>query len=148
MVLRSSVVDFAHFKLKLQERVDIEKRAQTPKDSLMTESEGFDGEGKPGLLDPSEPLPVQQLRARMRVLHHPISTENTYADWIARLVRHVDDEDLPKYGEDTLGEFLTERALYLKMKRCHPPLAIEPQSFLLGSPRSEATTESYKRLSS
>ena len=112
MVLQSSVVDFAHFKLKLQERVDIEKRAQTPKDSLMTESEGFDGEGKPGLFDPSEPLPVQQLRARMRVLHHPISTENTYADWIARLVRHVDDEDLSKYGEDTLGEFLTELALY------------------------------------
>ena len=47
----------------------------------------------------------------MRVLHHPISTENTYAGWIARLVRHLDDEDLAKYSEDTLGEILTELAL-------------------------------------
>jgi hypothetical protein len=68
----------------------------------------FDGEGKPWLFDPSEPLPVQQLRARMQVLLHPDSTENTYADWIARLIRHVDDEDLSKYEPDTLGDLLTE----------------------------------------
>ena len=46
----------------------------------------------------------------MGVLHHPISTENTYADWISRLVRHLDDEKLENYGEDALGEFLTELA--------------------------------------
>ena len=47
----------------------------------------------------------------MRVLHHPISTKNTYAGWIARLVRHLDDENLEKYSEDAIGEFLTELAL-------------------------------------
>lgn len=77
----------------------------------MQDDEGFAGEGKPGLNDPNEPLPVQALRARMRVLHYAISTEDTYAGWIARLVRHLDDENLEKYSEDAIGEFLTELAL-------------------------------------
>jgi integron integrase len=112
MVLQSSDVDFSKYKLTLQEFADKEKRAKVPSDSPLEEADGFDGEGKPGLSNPEEPLPVRQLRARMRVLHHPISTENTYADWIARLVRHVDDEDLSKYGEDAIGEFLTELAVF------------------------------------
>ena len=32
-----------------------------------------------------------------------------------------------------------------RIKQCHPPLAIEPQSFPLGSPQAGATTGSYKR---
>ncbi len=111
MVLQVSTVDFSVFKLKLQEMAEKEKRAQTAKNSPLLDDEGFAGEGKPGLFDPNEPRPVQALRARMRVLHHPISTENTYAGWIRRLVKHLDDENLEKYSEDALGEFLTELAL-------------------------------------
>ena len=111
LVLRVSTVDFSEFKLKLQEFAEKERRAQLPVDEPLQEGEGFAGEGKPGLFNPNEPLPVQALRARMRVLHHPISTENTYAGWIARLVRHLDDENLEKFSEDALGEFLTELAL-------------------------------------
>lgn len=111
MVLKDSTVDFSEFKLKLQEFAEKERRAQIDVDSPLQDEEGFAGEGKPGLDNPNESQPVRALRARMRVLYHPISTENTYAGWIARLVRHLDDEDLAKYSEDTLGEFLTERAL-------------------------------------
>ena len=111
MVLQVSNVDFSPFKLKLQEMAEKEKRAQLPADTPLQECDGFAGEGKPGLLDPNEPKPVQVLRARMRVLHHPISTEDTYAGWITRLVKHLDDENLGKYGEDALGGFLTELAL-------------------------------------
>ena len=111
MVLKDSTVDFSEFKLKLQEFAEKERRAQIDVDSPLQDEEGFAGEGKPGLDNPNESQPVRALRARMRVLHHPISTENTYAGWIARLVRHLDDEDLAKYSEDTLGEFLTELAL-------------------------------------
>lgn len=111
MVLQGSKVDFSEFKLKLQEMAEKERRAQVSPKEPLSEEDGFAGEGKPGLLNPNESRPVQALRARMRVLHHPISTENTYAGWIARLVRHLDDEDLAKYSEDAIGEFLTELAL-------------------------------------
>jgi hypothetical protein len=111
MVLNTSTVDFAPFKLKLQEMADTEKRARLPSNESIAKDDGFDGEGKPGLSNPDEPTPVQLLRARMRVLHHPISTENTYADWIRRLVRFLDDEKLENYGEAELGEFLSELAL-------------------------------------
>ena len=111
MVLQVSTVDFSEFKLKLQDLAEKERRAKLPIDSPLQDDEGFAGEGKPGLNDPSEPLPVQALRARMRVLHYAISTEDTYAGWIARLVRHLDDENLEKYSEDAIGEFLTELAL-------------------------------------
>lgn len=111
IVLQTSTVDFSPFKIKLQEMAEKESRAQTSIDTPLQEYEGKDGEGLPGILNPLEPRPVQVLRARMRVLHHPISTENAYAGWIQRLVKHVDDENLEKYGEDTIGEFLTELAI-------------------------------------
>jgi len=111
LVLRVSTVDFSEFTIKLQEFAEKERRAQLLVDEPLQRGEGFAGEGKPGLVNPGEPRPVQALRARMRVLHHPISTENTYAGWISRLVRHLDDENLEKYNEDALGEFLTELAL-------------------------------------
>jgi len=93
-----------------------EKRAQVVKNSPLLDDDGFAGEGKPGLFDPNEPRPVHALRARMRVLHHPISTENTYAGWISRLVKHLDDENLEKVTEDALGEFLTELAIVREYK--------------------------------
>ena len=48
----------------------------------------------------------------MRMLHHPRSTEDTYAGWIARFARHVGDENLEPFGEAEIGEFLTELAIY------------------------------------
>ncbi len=111
MVLRVSKVDFSEFTLKLQEMAEKERRAQVSSSEPLSEEDGFAGEGKPGVLNPNEARPVQALRARMRVLHNPISTENSYAGWIARFVRHLDDENLEKYSEDAIGEFLTELAL-------------------------------------
>jgi integron integrase len=111
LVLRNSLVDFSHYKLKLEEMAEKERRPKLPADAPLQDGEGMDGEGRPGLIDPAEPKPVQALRARMRMLHHPISTENAYASWIARLIMHLDDESLEKYGEDQLGEFLTELAV-------------------------------------
>jgi hypothetical protein len=100
LVIKSLSVDFTRFKLKLREIAEQEKRAKVPANTTLSQDEGFDGEGRPGICNSAEPVPVQQLRARMRVLHHPISTENTYADWISRLVRHLDDEKLGNYGEE------------------------------------------------
>jgi integron integrase len=110
LVLRESVIDFSRYKLTLQELAEKEKQAKSAADALQN-GEGMDGEGRPGLIDEGEPKPVQALRARMRMLHHPISTENAYAGWITRLIAHLDDERLEKYGENQIGEFLTELAV-------------------------------------
>jgi hypothetical protein len=67
MVLRVSTVDFTEFKLKLQEMAEKQKRSQVSKDSPLLGDEGIAGEGKPGLVDPNEPRPVQELRARSKV---------------------------------------------------------------------------------
>jgi integrase len=111
MVLRHSDVDFSRFKQKLQELAEAERRANGSQNVSLVSSDGFNGGGKPGIPDPNEPAPVRALRARMRVLHHPISTENAYADWITRFVKHLDDDQLEKVGEDAIREFLTELAL-------------------------------------
>ncbi|MFN9602567.1 MAG: integron integrase [Planctomycetota bacterium] len=110
LVLRESVIDFSHYKLTLQELAEREKQAKSSAGPLQ-DGEGMDGEGRPGLIDQEEPKPVQALRARMRMLHHPLSTENAYAGWITRLIAHLGDERLEKYGENQLGEFLTELAV-------------------------------------
>ena len=111
IVQKGSAVDFSHFKLKLQELSEKEGRSQVQNGNPLDDDEGIAGEGKPGLINSTECKPVQLLRARMRTLHHPISTEDAYAAWIGRLVKFLDDEMLEKYTENEIGEFLTELAL-------------------------------------
>ena len=68
------------------------------------------GEGNPGKLKQTEPKIVQDMRARLRLMHHPLSTEKAYIGWVLRFIRHVDDERLSRYGESEIAEFLTELA--------------------------------------
>ena len=67
--------------------------------------------GMPGLINPNEPEAVRRMRERMRVLHHPISTETAYVGWLVRFIRHLDDENVHKYGEVEIGQFLTDLAV-------------------------------------
>jgi hypothetical protein len=48
---------------------------------------------------------------RLRVLHHPESTETADVNWVQRLIRHLDDGRLEHYGERETGEFLTDLAM-------------------------------------
>ena len=77
----------------------------------VAEIEGLPGEGLPGLIDETEPLAVQELRKRMRLLHNPRSTEDVYVGWLARFMKFWDTEDLSGLGEQQIGEFLTDRAV-------------------------------------
>ncbi len=106
-VLRNSVVDFQPIRAKLQEIARIEERAG----GTVSGRSSVDGEGTAGLIDPSEPAPIRRMRERMRVLHHPISTEQAYVSWVARFIRHLDDERLERYGEPEIGDFLTDLAV-------------------------------------
>jgi len=69
------------------------------------------GEGHPGLINQKQPQVIQQMTRTLRMLHHPKSTEVAYLGWIRRFIRHLDDEDLQRYGEPEIGEFLTDLAV-------------------------------------
>ncbi len=107
LVLQRTDVDFAPFKQKLGELADAEKRSGVESKP----GEGFAGEGLPGEIDPGEPEAIRAMRARLRVLHHPKSTETAYISWVQRFIRHLDDEHLERYGEREIGEFLTDLAV-------------------------------------
>ena len=102
LVLKRESVDFGPYKRKLGELAERETRSCVVCGDV---GGGFDGEGMPGLIDESEPLAVRHLRARMRVLHHPKSTVDTYVGWLVRFIRHLDDEHVENYGEAEIGSF-------------------------------------------
>lgn len=107
LVLETDGLDFGPFKRKLGELAEVERRFGEE----CVVGHTVPGEGEAGLIDPNEPAPIREMRARMRMLHHPKSTEQAYVGWLARFIRHVDDEQLEKYGEAELGQFLTELAV-------------------------------------
>ena len=105
LVGKRQMVEFSPVVTKLHEIAQREKRL--PEDSSAT----IPGEGEPGLIDETEPTSVQRLRRKMRMLHHPRSTEDTSAGWIARFARHVGEDSVEPFGEAEIGEFLTELAV-------------------------------------
>lgn len=107
-VLGSDVVDFHPIKLKLGEFARREKFGAAGADGS---AKLVAGEGNAGVIDEQEPEVIRQMRARLRLLHHPKSTEDAYIQWIYRLIRHVDDERLERHGEKEIGDFLTELAV-------------------------------------
>ncbi len=110
LVLDRADVNFQTYKQKLGELAERERRAGTASDGTASDG-GIPGEGQPGNIDPNDPKPVRELRALMRTLHHPRSTEDTYANWIDRFIRHLDDARLENYGEADIGGFLTDLAV-------------------------------------
>ena len=106
VVLKQDDLDFAPYKLKLSELAEMDRR-----NGGEASGGGMAGEGMPGRLDPDELSAVRELRSRMRVLHHPKSTEECYVRWLQRFIRHLDDEELGKHGEPEIGQFLTELAV-------------------------------------
>jgi hypothetical protein len=62
----------------------------------------------------------------MRVLHHPKSTEDAYVSWVARSIRHLDDERLEKFGEPEIGHFLTDLAVIGEVAAGRRMIALTP----------------------
>jgi len=107
LVVRQALVDFGPFKQKLGEFAERERRAG----GNGCAQDGIAGEGAAGWIDPHEPGPVRDMRARMRVLHHPRTTEDAYVGWLIRFIRHVGDDQLEALGEQEIGQFLTDLAV-------------------------------------
>jgi integron integrase len=104
--LRSEGVDFSEIRKKLKELADQDRRvAGLPKSDLV------EGEGNIGKIDAEEPHVIVEMRKRLRLLHHPKSTEEAYTRWVRKFVNHVGDDELGKYGVSQITEFLSELAL-------------------------------------
>ena len=118
LVLRQQLVDFHPILSKLHQLSRCESLAGNtlPQNTAdPNESNLVPGEGNAGTLDGSEPDLIQRMRRTMRTLHHPKATETAYVGWIRRLIRHVDDERLDRYGEREIGDFLTDLAVTHKV---------------------------------
>ncbi len=101
-------IDFFPIKQKLHELSRQDSGGQ-PRDRKDTEL--VPGEWNAGKLDEKEPAIVRKMRGRLRVLGHQRSTEIAYVGWVVRFMHHVDDEQLEKFGEAEIADFLTELAL-------------------------------------
>jgi len=64
-----------------------------------------------GIIDPSEPALVQQMRRELRLRHKALEIERAYIGWIMRFIRHCGSEDLQAFGEAEIKSFLTELAV-------------------------------------
>ena len=107
MVLRSGAEYFESIRNKLTEIANRERSDQYQ----FGVSNLVAGEGNFGLVEDDEPKPIIEMRKKLRLLHHPLSTERAYIGWVRRFIGHVGDEDLTKYGADQVTEFLSELAL-------------------------------------
>ncbi len=108
VIVRKDIINFAPICDKLKELAALERKVGGPVEA--TDSNLVPGEGNEGK-SRKEPKPIIALRKKMRLLHHPISTEKAYTNWLRRFIRHVDDERLERYGELEIADFLTELAL-------------------------------------
>jgi hypothetical protein len=108
IVLRTNAVNFEPIRKKLSEIAEAEKLAK----GGFGPSTLVAGEGNDGLIDEEEPKPITQMRKKLRLLHHPKSTEKAYVGWVRRFINHVGDEDLAKYGVEQVTEYLSELALF------------------------------------
>ena len=127
-------VDFSMYRSRLEEMAIRERRSGTPLGPAdrPEPSPPIDGEGNAGWIDPSEPEPVRRMRARMRVLHHPKSTEEAYVGWLIRFIRHLAGENIGSAGERQVGEFLTELAVVGQVSAGTQNQALAALSFFYG----------------
>ncbi len=64
-----------------------------------------------GIIDPSEPALIQQMRKELRLRRKALETERAYIGWIVRFIRHCGSEDLQQFGESEIKTFLTDLAV-------------------------------------
>ena len=64
-----------------------------------------------GIIDPSEPALIQQMRKELGLRRKALETEHAYMGWIVRFIRHCGLENLQAFGEAEIKTFLTELAV-------------------------------------
>ena len=64
-----------------------------------------------GLIDPTEPAVIQQMRKELRVRHMSLETERAYVGWAQRFIKQCGSPDLASFGEGEIKTFLTDLAV-------------------------------------
>ena len=64
-----------------------------------------------GLIDPSEPETIQQMRRELRVRRKSLDTERAYVGWVIRFFKHCGSGDVSRVGEPEIRRFLTHLAV-------------------------------------
>ena len=60
---------------------------------------------------PTQPKLLNQVRARIRVKHYSVRTEQAYVDWITRFIVHFDNRHPRDLGAAEVEAFLTHLAV-------------------------------------
>lgn len=107
VVLRTQSADFVLIRSKLTEIAAREKATK----GLPVTTDLVPGEGNAGKLSRNSSEPIQKMQARLRLLHHPLSTERSYLGWMKRFVKHLGDRRPEDCGEQEIAEFLTDAAI-------------------------------------
>jgi integron integrase len=108
VVLRTATVNFVPIRAKLTELAAKEKRSPS---LAAGESNLVAGEGNEGVIQRQEPEPIQQMQRRLRLLHHPLSTERAYLGWLRRFIKYTGSVHLEQCSEDQIADFLTDLAV-------------------------------------
>lgn len=64
-----------------------------------------------GRIDPREPAIIQQMRKELRLRHKAMETERSYVGWVQRFMRHCRSQELERFGEPQIKDFLTDLAV-------------------------------------
>ena len=64
-----------------------------------------------GVLNHDEPEVVRRMRADLRRMRYKYDTEKAYVGWIKRFIAHCRSEELERFGEGEIKEFLTDLAV-------------------------------------
>jgi integron integrase len=62
-------------------------------------------------VDWSAPACLRKTQAELRLMHYALDTEKAYLGWIKRFMKHCRSQELEKFGENEIKEFLTELAV-------------------------------------
>ena len=62
-------------------------------------------------IDRSAPVCIQRLHGELRLVHYALSTEKAYVGWVRKFIKHCGSEELDRFGENEIREFLTKEAV-------------------------------------
>ncbi|MEZ6093264.1 MAG: integron integrase [Pirellulaceae bacterium] len=94
VILNTSHPSLARFKLKLAELA-------------VTENDRAGSIDVRGPIDPNEPVPIQRLREKIRVMRYAYSTEKAYVKWLEAFMAQFPQSDLATISEPDVRTFLT-----------------------------------------
>jgi integron integrase len=64
-----------------------------------------------GIIDPTEPAILQQMRRELRLRRKAMETEKAYVGWARRFIGHCGSAELQQFGEPQIRSFLTSLAV-------------------------------------